>query len=434
MVYHHRVGVIVPFAQKFYKQLILAVAAILMASFAMMSLMANAAPPNWTVNAPSTINFSCLGNGSVFVHTLDTVSQTEGDLTGTGHYNDDSSFSWDMTGEVSGDTLSMQIVYNNNAAGSVYNLNGTVASDGSVSGAADSNCQSFTMPAGSLSEYAVTETEVNIYGSTTAVENDPGKWFFNRDPRTATPYEFNTDALVLGTGSLYVQPIANNYVGPDCNSSGADLISDCNKFIGEYFAMTPISETRSFSYDFKIGSGGIATEEEQFYLNVYTNFGVSADDKFYDCRYDVVPTVGSTTSFTTVTFDPTQAYPVTQRGSSPFACPAIPADMDSLSAGSNIRAFALNVGDTSGSDLGLDGYFDNIVFATTDNTLIFDFEPYPAVTSKEACKNGGWQLGLSFTNQNAFKNQGDCVSYFATKDKKNPNLPTGSTTTTNARR
>jgi hypothetical protein len=420
MTYHHRAGIIVPFAQKYYKQLILATAAIFMATFAMMSLLTQAAPPpNWTVNAGSTIVFSC-GGGS-YAHTLDTVDEgTGGDFTGTGFYNADPSYTWDAEGNISGDVFEITITYTGAGAGSVYNLtNGAVAPDGSVSGDSDSNCESFSMAAGSLTSVSV--TEVDIYGSTTAVENDPGKWFFNRDPRTATPYEFNTDASVLGLGSLYIEPIANDYTGPDCTTSVIDVLGDCDKFIGEYFALTPVSEVKSFSYDFKIGSGGVASDENEFYLNIYANFGVSDDTKFYDCRYDVVPAVGSTTDFATVTFDPTQAYPVTQRGSSPFACPAIPADMDGLSAGSNIRAFNLNVGDTSGNDLGLDGYFDNVIFTTTTETLVFDFEPYQAVTSKEGCKNGGWQLGLSFDNQGAFNNQGHCVSHFSSNGTSTTN-------------
>lgn len=40
-------------------------------------------------------------------------------------------------------------------------------------------------------------------------------------------------------------------------------------------------------------------------------------------------------------------------------------------------------------------------------------------TSKEACKNGGWQ-NLVGSNGQAFKNQGDCVSYVATAGKNKP--------------
>lgn len=213
-----------------------------------------------------------------------------------------------------------------------------------------------------ISVGAVTTSTVVVTGDTSAGENLPG-WLFNRDPSTATPYEFNTDAQSIGTGSLYVLPI------------GA---TSSDKFIAENFINSPIADVNSISYDFKIGGAGVDTDEEQFYMNVYANFGESDDLKFYDCRYNIVPTIGSTAGFTTVTFDPTQAYPVTTRGSSPFTCPSIPADMDLLSPGSNIRAFALNVGDTSVSDVGIGGYLDNVVVSIGLHTTTYDFEPNTA--------------------------------------------------------
>jgi hypothetical protein len=52
------------------------------------------------------------------------------------------------------------------------------------------------------------------------------------------------------------------------------------------------------------------------------------------------------------------------------------------------------------------------------NTTTYDFEPDTIPpTSKDQCKNGGWQ---SFASQ-GFKNQGDCVSYVATAGKNGPN-------------
>jgi hypothetical protein len=238
------------------------------------------------------------------------------------------------------------------------------------------------------------DSTVKVSGNTSAGENQPG-WMFNRDLTTSTPYEFNTDEASIGSGSLYVQPIG-------ANSS--------DKFIGENFINAPIAAVEDISYDFLIGSGGEATDEEQFYMNVYANFGVSPDDKFYDCRYNVVPTIGSTDDFTTVTFDPTVAYPVTPSGSSPFTCPAIPAEMDLSSTGSTIRVFSLNVGDTSSSDLGLDGYLDNVVVNANGNTTTYDFEP--EVQSKDDCKNGGWEAF-------GFRNQGQCIQFVNTgKDSR----------------
>lgn len=52
---------------------------------------------------------------------------------------------------------------------------------------------------------------------------------------------------------------------------------------------------------------------------------------------------------------------------------------------------------------------DNLVFDSTT----FTFEP----TTKDACKDGGW---INFTfPPGPFKNQGNCVSYFATGGKHN---------------
>lgn len=241
--------------------------------------------------------------------------------------------------------------------------------------------------------YAADQT-VKVSGNTSSGENQPG-WMFNRDPSTATPFEFNNGAASTGVGSLYVLPIGAN-------------ASD--KFIGEFFpdaANQPMSGIDSFSYDFQIGSGGTAADANEFYLNVYANFGESDDNKFYDCRYNVVATTGSTGGFTTVVFDPDQTYPVTTRGgasASPYSCPAKPADMDTLSTDSNVRALAINVGDTSASDVGLDGYLDNVVFDAQGTSTAYDFEPAPA--TKDDCKEGGWA-------NYGFKNQGQCVSSFA---------------------
>jgi hypothetical protein len=212
--------------------------------------------------------------------------------------------------------------------------------------------------------------EINVTGNTSAGENQKG-WMFNRDTNTDTPIEFNSDQALLDAGSLEVFPIGAN---------AAD------KFIGEYFWNGKIADLESFVYNFKIGAGGVDADANEFYLNVYANFGESADNKFYDCRYNIVPATGSTASFTAVTFDPTQSYTVTTRtdnGStaeneaSPYTCPAKPADMEALSASSTIRAFAINLGDTSVNDLGVDGYFDKVVLDTETKKTTFDFEPAP---------------------------------------------------------
>lgn len=255
-----------------------------------------------------------------------------------------------------------------------------------------------TVSATAMLLFAVTvfavDSTVVVMGDTAAGENQPG-WLFNRDVNTTSPYEFNTDQASIGLGSLYVLPIGAN---------------PSDKFIGENFLNALVADVNSISYDFMIGSGGEEADRVQFYMNVYANFGESEDMKFYDCRYNIVPTVGSTAGFTTVTFDPTLPYSVTTRGgaaASPYTCPAVPADMDLLSPGSNIRMFALNVGDSEAGDTGVDGYLDNVVVDVGSDVVTYDFEPAIAPVSKDECKQGGW---MAF-NAPSFSNQGDCVSH-----------------------
>ena len=110
-------------------------------------------PPTWDAKAPTSIDFTC--GGGLYPHTLATVTEdnTNGNLTGTGSYDVDTSYTWNMTGNTTGNTVTMQILYTGTSAGTIYNLTGTIASDGSVSGTADSNCQTFTMPSGSFAQH-----------------------------------------------------------------------------------------------------------------------------------------------------------------------------------------------------------------------------------------------------------------------------------------
>ncbi len=368
------------------------------------------AATTWDATGNYVIAFDYLG--TPYSHDMNLVQNGTGGLSGNGGNPVGANvYMWTITsGAVTGNSIDFLANYTATSDAvtpqTTMHVVGTIAANGSISGTWTDNYQggsrSGTFVTTSGAAQSVTNTTVIVSGNTSAGENQPG-WLFNRDLTTATPYTFNYDTYSIASGSLYVLPIGAN-------------ASD--KFVGENFLNALIANVDSISYDFKIGSTTPDTQEEQFYMNVYANFGVSPDDKFYDCRYNVVPTIGSTTGFTTVTFDPTQSYPVTTRGGatpSPFACPSVPANMDLLSAGSNIRAFALNVGDTSVSDLGVSGYLDNVVVRMGTNMTTYNFDPTPVVvtptapTNKDQCKNDGWK---TFTNP-TFKNQGQCVSYAA---------------------
>lgn len=110
-----------------------------------------AATPNWYLNAPSSITFVCGGNP--YYHTLDTVSEDygTGDFAGTGFWNNNGAYTWDVDGNVSGDSITFTLVYTGANSGYTLHGVGVIAPDGSVSGTTDGNCQSFSMPVGTAS-------------------------------------------------------------------------------------------------------------------------------------------------------------------------------------------------------------------------------------------------------------------------------------------
>jgi len=207
-----------------------------------------------------------------------------------------------------------------------------------------------------------------VTGNTSAGENQEG-WMFGRDSNNQTPFAFSGADSSIGTGSLYVAPISGTPAS--------------NKLIAENFLLSEIADIDSISYDYKLGP---LTAANQFYMNVYMNFGDTSPTKFYDCRYDVVQSVGSAAAFNTAVFDLDQDYTVT-RGTQSWnltsashpTCPTKPSDMG---GDATIRMFSINVGDTTANDDGMSGYIDNVRIATTTGPVIYDFEATtPTVTS-----------------------------------------------------
>lgn len=87
-----------------------------------------------------------------------------------------------------------------------------------------------------------------------------------------------------------------------------------------------------------------------------------------------------------------------------------------VNAASNQGGVRVAVGEGSTGDA-FQGYVDAVTIGTAASTTVYNFEPAPPVpTSANQCKNGGWQLYADSTGT-PFKNQGDCVSYVATKGR-----------------
>lgn len=230
-----------------------------------------------------------------------------------------------------------------------------------------------------------------VAGTLVVNEADSQGWAFNPDPTNATPYEFNDDEASLGDGSLFVEALSS---------------TAAHKFIAAKTLNVPVADLSSVSYDFLVAGDGTAADSVHFYLNVYTNLPGSST--FYDCRFDYTPASGSTTLFTTNAVDGT-TLPSQKgdRAGDGFTCPAT---LGGMPVGSTVSFIALNVGDTGANDEGLAGYLDNVVVTTLNDVTTYDFEHLTVLGDKTACKEGGWMT----SEAPAFKNQGDCVSYFAT--------------------
>ncbi len=109
-----------------------------------------ATPPTWDVRGNYTVNFHCLtGCSGDWLHSMHVASENfgNGNFAGTGYYIPDTSYTWNMTGNTTGDAVAFTIVYTGTEAGSTYNLVGTIDEDGRMAGTASGNGATFTWDA-----------------------------------------------------------------------------------------------------------------------------------------------------------------------------------------------------------------------------------------------------------------------------------------------
>lgn len=340
--------------------------------------------PNWKLEAGSQINFSC-GGGS-YVHTVDTVVQgAGGDFTGTGHYNPDSSYTWDLSGNIAGDSFTFSILYTGSAFGSVYNVsNGTVNPDGSATADVDSNCQSLTMLDGSFTALEVLPTVEACEAFSNVLTTDLSTWDLTQT-RSAGHNALVNDGLHIWT------------------DTGAVGSPDPRKAAGYYatdFALSGLGDqTIDESLDYQATSGiepGLQLVVD--FDNDDTPDGILVGEAVYGNTWwlsngsaqfvkDNAPNTGG-------------GY-----GSNWFGTAN-----EWLAEFSDAQVKA--IGYSLGSGVDGDGVIKLISLGCVNYT--FDL----VVTNKEQCKNNGWMLGLA--DGRKFKNQGDCVSYFATKFRNPP--------------
>ena len=189
-------------------------------------------------------------------------------------------------------------------------------------------------------------------------------------PDGTVPYGFVSGPASVGSGSLQFGPI--------------DGTNAANKFVmfSPYTGL--VSDLTAFSYDFYIdpASSGGAADAQNFYVNVYVDdasngIGTFAGGTgFYDCRYDSVPSTGTVSGWTTHSFN--QASTWTNVANRTGSCPAT---LAGVTAGSIVRFIAVNGGQSTSSDAGLKGGFDNVVITTSAATTTYDFEPETPCTA-----------------------------------------------------
>jgi hypothetical protein len=100
--------------------------------------------------------------------------------------------------------------------------------------------------------------------------------------------------------------------------------------------------------------------------------------------------------------------------SNPCAWDDIVADFPAATIEEGPDAFQGSIGFNQGSfNAGLLAAADTLHIATGDRDVVYDFQADVVLTSKDECKNGGWATSTAPD----FRNQGQCVSYFASKGK-----------------
>ena len=91
------------------------------------------------------------------------------------------------------------------------------------------------------------------------------------------------------------------------------------------------------------------------------------------------------------------------------------AEIQAANPSAVITSFGVNVG--RGPVGTFSGNADALVLGLSANTTVYSFEHAVTLDGKDECKDGGWMTSTSTT----FKNQGDCVSFFASDGKTHPN-------------
>jgi|SRR5579883_1583559 len=192
------------------------------------------------------------------------------------------------------------------------------------------------------------------------------------------------------------------YVHPGDNSPTAVQLSydGVSSYGGIDFATSglTVGQLNNLSTDFKFTQGTCSQGSPRFQINVDgKNVFVYLGPQFPSLTN---PCAGATYSNSTNVISPTSLVDATQLGDGYETWAAF----QSQHGGDAVTGIQLVV-DGYLPGAAITAQFDNVMI----NNTTYTFE------SAESCKNGGWQQFTSAPGP--FKNQGDCVSYFASGGK-----------------
>ena len=179
---------------------------------------------SWSVLGEHQVSFTC--GGGQYNHTMVVSAEdlSTGNFSGTGYYNLNHSYTWNLTGNVNGNNVTFTVVYTGANAGYTLHATGTINQDGSVSGTTDGNCQTFVMGAGTA-ENTVTRTAeitaptagalvsgaVNFGAYLTDDDADPVQWAVRKGTCAAgvgTVFgnvDGHSDVATINTSNLLMQ-------------------------------------------------------------------------------------------------------------------------------------------------------------------------------------------------------------------------------------
>ena len=258
-----------------------------------------------------------------------------------------------------------------------------------------------------LAALAVVALAPTVLGATTRVVVTPTNlqgWVVDTTVlgNQSVPYNFNGPAdSDGGNGSFQFGPIAGLGAAKQ-EMQPPDVNFDVTTF-----------DALSFEYQI-LAPASVGSTSDQVYVNVYVDSAANglgfygsglSSTGFYDCRYTFVADTANP-GWNTLSFsDATSPDSLASRHTS---CAATIGGNTG-----NIQFVRLNGGDTSTNDNNMRAAYDLVEIAIGGNTTLYDFEPYAVATSKDQCKDGGWQT-VNRANGSSFKNQGDCIQYVNT--------------------